>query len=132
MTRASTPTRDGRRSRGAFSEVAARAKAPTYEVGGTVATPHGERDSGPHGNSMSSLPVPDEWLDELAARVAERLAGTVSSASPWMDRRAAAAYLDVSVARLEKDRTVPCHRWEGRVLYHRAELDEWLLAMGAR
>jgi hypothetical protein len=27
---------------------------------------------------------------------------------------------------LEKARDVPSHRWDGRVLYSRAELDEWM------
>lgn len=76
------------------------------------------------------LPVPAEWVDALAVAVAERL--ELAGSSPWLDRVAAAVYLGVAVSRLEKDRTVPCHRWEGRVLYHRAELDEWLLGLGPR
>ena len=79
-----------------------------------------------------SLPLPVEWLDALAELVADRLSGVPAGSSPWLDRKAAAIYLGVSVSRLEKDRTVPSHRWEGRVLYHRVELDEWLLAMGPR
>ncbi len=50
--------------------------------------------------------------------------------SPWLTRVQAAAYLSVPLSRLEKDKTVPAHRWDGRVLYHRAELDEWLLGFG--
>ena len=73
-----------------------------------------------------------EWRDELAAIAAERPYGQTAATSPWLDRRAAAAHLGVSISRLEKDRTVPSHRWEGRVLYHRAELDEWLLSKGQR
>jgi hypothetical protein len=79
-----------------------------------------------------ALPVPPEWLDALAGLVAERLRLLGEPVSPWMTRAQAADYLSVSLARLEKDRTVPAHRWEGRVLYHRGELDEWLLGMGAR
>lgn len=89
-------------------------RAPTEQVGGY------------------SLPVPAEWLDQLADLVADRLSSKQTSGSPWLDRKQAADYLGVPVSRLEKDRTVPCHHWEGRVLYHRAELDEWLLAMAAR
>lgn len=80
----------------------------------------------------ASLPLPAEWLDQLVALVGDRLVAEVGLGSPWLDRKAAADYLGVSISRLEKDRTVPCHRWEGRVMYHRAELDEWLLAMGPR
>ena len=96
------------------SESRFRGEAPTVEVGG------------------HSLPLPAEWLEALAELVAERLSGATAGVSPWLDRKAAAGYLGVSVSRLEKDRTVPSHRWEGRVLYHRLELDEWLLAMGPR
>jgi hypothetical protein len=77
-----------------------------------------------------ALAVPVEWLDALAAAVADRL--SVDAVSPWMTRAAAAVYLGVPVSRLEKDRTVPSHLWDGRRLYHRVELDEWLLAMGAK
>jgi hypothetical protein len=79
-----------------------------------------------------ALPVPPEWLDALAHLVARRLQLHAEPVSPWMTRAQAADYLSVSVARLEKDRTVPAHRWAGRVLYHRDELDEWLLRMGSR
>lgn len=88
--------------------------APTDEVGG------------------HSLSLPAEWLEALADLVAARLSGELAGASPWLDRKAAADYLSVSISRLEKDRTVPCHRWEGRVMYHRVELDEWLLGMGPK
>jgi hypothetical protein len=78
------------------------------------------------------LPIPDEVLDALAEAVFERLADRVEAASPWMTRPQAAEYLSMSVARLEKDRAVPSHKWGGRVMYHRPELDEHLLAMGDR
>ncbi len=52
------------------------------------------------------------------ARRRSALQGEGAGSSPWLDRKATpAAYLGVSVSRLEKDRTVPAHRWEGRVLY---------------
>jgi hypothetical protein len=71
-----------------------------------------------------------EWLDAIVETVAGRLSGDLVAVSPWMGRKTAAAYLSVPVSRLEKDRTVPCHKWEGRAMYHRGELDEWLLRMG--
>jgi hypothetical protein len=37
----------------------------------------------------------------------------------------------VPLSRLEKDRTLPSHRWGGRVLYHRQELDEYVLGLEA-
>jgi hypothetical protein len=94
------------------SEVAGR--TPTAEVGGLC------------------LQLPADWVAALADVVAARLAHAAVDASPWLDRKAAATHLGVSASRLEKDRTVPSHRWEGRVLYHRLELDEWLLGMGPK
>lgn len=66
-----------------------------------------------------TLALGPETLEAIAVRVAELLAPT----SPWMTRPEAAAYLNLPVSRLEKDKTVPCHRDGGRVLYHRDELD---------
>jgi hypothetical protein len=72
-----------------------------------------------------------ELLDALDAHVGELVAEAsahANGAAGWLDRKAAAAYLGVPVSRLEKARDVPSHRWEGRVLYSRAELDEWMQA----
>ena len=52
----------------------------------------------------------------------------LAETSPWLTRQQAADYLSVPVSRLEKDRSVPAHRWDGRVMYHRGELDTWLRA----
>lgn len=79
-----------------------------------------------------AVTLPAELVDALAEAVLERLADRVDAGSPWMDRPAAAAYLGMPVSRLEKDRTVPSHKWDGRVMYHRGELDEHLLALGDR
>lgn len=76
-----------------------------------------------------ALPIPPEWVDVIAAAVAERVER--AACSPWMTRRQAAEYLGVPVSRLEKDRTVPFHRWDGRVLYHRDELDVYLIEQPA-
>jgi hypothetical protein len=77
------------------------------------------------------LDISPDSLDALAEKVAaiigERSNG---DSSPWLTRIGAAEYLGVSVSRLEKDRTVPAHRWVGRVMYHRGELDAHLLGLG--
>ncbi len=72
----------------------------------------------------ATLLLPDELLEQVARRAAE-LVGE-RQGSPWMTRREAAEYLRVPLSRLEKDRSVPCRRWQGRVLYRRDELDAWL------
>jgi hypothetical protein len=68
----------------------------------------------------------DEALDEIARRVAERMPDLNQQTSPWFTRAQAAEYLSVPVSRLEKDRSIPCRRWEGRVFYNRAELDAFM------
>ena len=77
-----------------------------------------------------NLTLPAETLEEIVAAVRERLGADLGQASPWMTRAQAAEYLGVPVSRLEKDRRVPSHRWDGRVMYHRGELDEYLLGFG--
>jgi hypothetical protein len=77
-------------------------------------------------NGSIVIALPPDVLDHLVAEVAEKVRAELSAASPWMTRSEAAAYLRVPLSRLEKDRTVPSHRWDGRVLYSRTELDVWL------
>lgn len=77
--------------------------------------------------SEFAFAVPEELVEAIAQRAAEILAERQNGSSPWMTRPEAAEYLRVPASRLEKDKTVPCRRWDGRVLYHRQQLDEWLL-----
>ncbi len=78
-----------------------------------------------------TIALPAEVVDLIVARTAEVLAERAEQGSPWLTRTAAAEYLGVPVSRLEKDRrTIPCHRDNGRVLYHRGELDAHFLALG--
>jgi excisionase family DNA binding protein len=80
-----------------------------------------------------SLPLPEEWLEAIAARAAELVAEQLArEASPWLTRTQAADYLGLPVSRLEKDRRIPCHRDGGRVLYHRDELDEHFRGLTSR
>jgi hypothetical protein len=73
----------------------------------------------PRGSEGIHLSLPADVVEQLVDRVAERVRGELASASPWLTRSEAAVYLRVPVSRLEKDRTVPAHRWEGRILYDR-------------
>ena len=86
------------------------------------------RADGTEGNGALRFEIALDAFDVLVARVTDRVLTEVADSSPWMNRHAAAGYLDVPVSRLEKDRTVPTHRWDGRILYNRHELDEWLMA----
>jgi hypothetical protein len=78
-----------------------------------------------------SLSLSESVVNEIAQKAAE-LAVQRINGSPWLTRREAAEYLRLPVSRLEKDRTIPCHRDSGRVLYHRAELDEHFRAKDSR
>jgi hypothetical protein len=82
---------------------------------------------------VTSLKVelPREALLEIASQVAEILSESAQPPSPWMSRPAAAEYLGFPVSRLEKDRTIPCRRWDGRVFYNRHELDAFMASREA-
>lgn len=73
-----------------------------------------------------SFELPSEAVEEIAARAAQLAADRLDQGSPWMTRKQAAEYLSVPLSRLEKDKRVPVHRWKGRVLYHRDELDGYV------
>jgi excisionase family DNA binding protein len=85
-------------------------------------------------------------LDELAERIAaelvirlaaEREPGDPGPSSAWMAIEKAAAYLDWPKQRLYKlsaSGAIPHYKQEGRLLFHRDELDDWLrrFAEGSR
>ncbi len=73
------------------------------------------------------LSLPAEMVEQIVELAAARVCERVAARSPWLTRLEAADYLRVPLSRLEKDRSLPAHRWDGRVLYNRDELDRWLL-----
>lgn len=83
-------------------------------------------------NEPLNLTLSAAAVEAIAHRAAEIVVERLGSdgGSPWRTRRQAAEYLGLPLSRLEKDRTLPCHRDGGRVLYHRAELDAHFLALG--
>ena len=77
-------------------------------------------------------------LDSLADRIARRLrdrqppppAEAAETGSPWLGVRRAAAYLDWPPQRLYKltaQGAIPHFKHDGRLLFHRDELDQWVL-----
>jgi hypothetical protein len=75
------------------------------------------------------LTLPADTLAAIAERAADLLEQRLGrERSPWMNRAEAATYLGVPVSRLEKRKEIPSHRDDGRVLYHRDELDAYMLA----
>lgn len=54
--------------------------------------------------------------------------------SPWMNARSVAEYLDFPLERIYKlaqRRRIPCRRQDGRLLFHRDEVDRWLNSLYA-
>lgn len=69
----------------------------------------------------------------IAGHLHEQLTATTPSqpdaGSPWLSVERAAAYLDWPKQRLYKltaAGAIPFYKHEGRLLFHRAELDAWL------
>lgn len=55
--------------------------------------------------------------------------------SPWMNAQHAAEYLDFPLERLYKlthRKAIPHHKQDGRLLFHRGELDTWMQSMAVR
>jgi hypothetical protein len=76
--------------------------------------------------SAVTFHLSEEALAVIAEKAAAIVVEQLRAQSPWMTRAQAADYLGVPASRLEKDKNVPRHRWDGRVLYNRVELDAWL------
>ena len=78
-------------------------------------------------------PALDELVELVARRVVELQreapATTPEHDSPWLGVERAAAYLDWPRQRLYKltaRGAIPHYKQEGRLLFHRGELDRWL------
>jgi excisionase family DNA binding protein len=87
----------------------------------------------------------EQLIDRLATQLAERLLMATQAAtggqvgetgdSPWMNIATAAGYLDWSRQRLYKltaQGAIPHYKQEGRLLFHRQELDQWLAGFRQR
>jgi AAA domain len=77
-----------------------------------------------------NLELPDTIIEAIAQRAAAIVLEQNGSGSPWMTRAQAAEYCALPLSRLEKDKTIPCHRDNRRVLYHRDELDDHFRGLG--
>lgn len=86
---------------------------------------------------MNPDPELGAFFDRLVERVAQRIlelqheqpARESEDRSPWMAVDAAAAYLDWPKQRLYKlsaAGAIPHYKHDGRLLFHRQELDHWL------
>ena len=96
--------------------------------------------SAPLGSGFEALL--DELTERFVAKLVSRLAaerepGDPRPHSPWMAIETAAAYLDWPKQRLYKlsaSGVIPHYKQEGRLLFRRDELDDWLrrFAEGSR
>src|SRR5436190_17012025 len=84
-------------------------------------------------NSSELSLLLDRLVEQVAERVAQRLLTaddhSDDSQSPWMNIDSAATYLDLPKQRLYKlcaQGAIPHYKQEGRLLFHRGELDQWL------
>ncbi len=82
------------------------------------------------GASVEPWALLDAFAELVADRVAERIEPAQADAgSPWMDAERAADYIACGKRRiydLSSRGRIPVHRDGDRLLFHRAELDEWL------
>jgi excisionase family DNA binding protein len=73
--------------------------------------------------------IADQVATRLAAELQQLLSTAASEASPWLNIDSAADYLDLPKARLYKltaQGAIPHYKQEGRLLFHRQELDDWV------
>lgn len=79
----------------------------------------------------------EEFLDTLAQRVADRIVGRLEpQPETWLDVAGASRHLgydtDGAVRTLVNRRAIPHHKApNGRILFARAELDDWVRSGGA-
>jgi excisionase family DNA binding protein len=86
------------------------------------------------GMSGIDLHLDDDGVERLAAAIARRLQGRLGAGgTPWLNADEAAAYIGAPISRIRQltmGGEIPVHRDGRRVLYHRDELDRWLLDGG--
>jgi hypothetical protein len=77
--------------------------------------------------SEFALRIPDDWLEQIAERAAELVLEQLEvRRDEWLDSKAAADYLGISVGHLHNLRgKVPSHKPNGRRRYRRSELDAY-------
>jgi excisionase family DNA binding protein len=81
----------------------------------------------PGEGSGVNLELPEDIVEAIAQRAAEIvLERTEDVRDDWVDSKAAAAYLGISVGHLHNLKgTVPSHKVGGRRRYRRSELDDY-------
>jgi excisionase family DNA binding protein len=82
------------------------------------------------------LHLDDAGVERLADAIARRLEEHLGAASsPWLTAQEAADYIGAPLSRVRQltmGDEIPVHRDGRRVLYHRDELDRWLIEGASR
>jgi excisionase family DNA binding protein len=74
-----------------------------------------------------SFELPPDLVDLIAERVSERLAERHDTdKSPWLTVERASEYTGIPKSTLYKNRAIPRHKPDGRLLFHRDELDAYV------
>lgn len=89
--------------------------------------------STPVDDRVVSVALPPEFVEAVAVRVAEILAGSSAPAEPWLGVEAAAAHLACGRSRvyaLVSAGRIPFVKDGSRTLFRASELDAWLAGGG--
>ncbi len=84
-----------------------------------------------------NIQLPDDLIEQIAELIANKLTGTLSQPTPptpWLTPDAAALHLGCGKRRiydLVADDRIPVHREGNRLLFHRDELDDWIVSGAA-
>ena len=87
------------------------------------------------GRTKLALELPDDLVEALAVRVAELLAARDHAPEPWIGVEQAAEHLACPRSRiyaLASAGRIPHRKDSARLLFRRAELDDWLEQGGAK
>jgi hypothetical protein len=84
-----------------------------------------------------SIPVDPDFIEAVAQRAAEILAEREPDPEPWIDVKQAAEHLTCPPGRVyalagTTPPRIPVHRDGSRLLFRRSELDEFVVAGGAK
>ena len=82
-----------------------------------------------------SLPIPQEWVDEIARRAAEMVAqARLVEHEPWLTVQTAAEHMGCGrhrVYALVRQQAIPHEKDGSRLLFRRSDLDSYIRAGGA-
>ncbi len=84
-----------------------------------------------------NIQLPDDLIEQIAEQIANKLTGTLSQPTPptpWLTPDTAAQHLGCGKRRiydLAAANRIPLHREGNRLLFHRDELDAWIVSGAA-